>query len=103
MSYEGSEQILCKNGHYHWCDCYSFHEESWQCHICGAEAAWTNSVDETNGSDPKTGHGYGYIELEMATPIETCVCPECKIRHIIRAATYKIPKKKKDFGGAITW
>ena len=50
MSFEGYYRILCKNGHLHHHDPYSygpFHAE-WKCSDCGAPAAFEQLVDETN-------------------------------------------------------
>jgi len=116
MSYEGWEQILCKNGHESSANCYEHIEYDedgphsslksvWKCPVCGAGAVWTNSVNVTNGSycdNPDcTGncewcnHGRidGFIELEEEMPAEMCTCDKCGSSHIIRSPTYKIPKK----------
>jgi hypothetical protein len=52
MSYEGREQILCANGHLDVVDDSELCEidpEAWRCEYCDARAAWSNSIDETNG------------------------------------------------------
>lgn len=55
MSYEGYDQVLCKNGHYFTFDCYSAPDyfgqdgDPWVCTKCGEKAVWWNGVDETNG------------------------------------------------------
>ncbi len=125
MSFEGSYQILCKNGHSSECDCYEsphFGKEvtdkfgtryPWKCY-CGATAVWWNLVDETNGSycdecnpegkeDAKgckwceKGRIDGYVELEVDSAPKFCVCKDCGNVHVVREATYKIPKDKGHF------
>ena len=101
MSFEGYYQVLCKNGHYSTCDCYTLHtpgsSDDWRCSICGEECAWWNIVDETNGSycisfpgycDSCTDKDYcddegridGYIELEEKTPAKT---QKCNLGHVV--------------------
>lgn len=59
MSYEGYEQVLCKNGHLGSADAYFGHHD-WQCPDCGTpDIAWSNSVDDTNGER------FGYIHMEQ--------------------------------------
>jgi len=70
MSFEGYDQILCENGHYHTHDCYNYTDfNAWTC-FCGAKCAWYNTVDETNGThDPDTGERIDdYVELEEVEP-----------------------------------
>jgi len=122
MSFEGSYQIICKNGHSCECDCYEdpyFGEEitdefgtyyPWKCH-CGAAAAWWNLVDETNGSycsecnteDKEDVEGCkwclkgridGRVELEVDAMSTYCVCAACGHSHPITQMTFKIPEKK---------
>lgn len=55
MSYEGSREFLCKNGHYNSIDAYD--DDLTSCPDCGARMAFVNSVDHTNGwieVDPTT-------------------------------------------------
>jgi hypothetical protein len=110
MSYEGYEQVLCRNGHLHSCDCYEFmcYEQAdsedenscytlWHCPTCGEIAAWINSVDVTNGSWDVDECGDevridGYVELEELSPAETCSCPQCGHTHVVSKPTYRIPK-----------
>jgi hypothetical protein len=47
MSYEGFEQYLCENGHYHTFDAYEDVPKS--CPFCDKRWAWRHSVDQTNG------------------------------------------------------
>lgn len=87
----------------------------WTCD-CGATAAWWNLVDDTNGSfcdcpagmyaagfvegNPDQACEYceggridGFVELEIDQPAETQTC-DLGHRHVIKEATYKIPKDK---------
>lgn len=84
MSYEGYDQLLCENGHYFTADTYEDTDhETWRCEICGAQLAWWNAVDVTNGSfdvNPYTKEEVridGYVELEIDKPAQE--------------ETYKIP------------
>ena len=110
MSYEGTKQVLCHNGHYFEYDSYDFVDlKLWSCDICGAPAEWHNSVDQTNGcycgcgkcidglyedgspckcGECTNGRIDGYIELEEK---EKDICPTCGQ---ITKVTYKIPKDK---------
>ena len=60
MSYEGIEQILCKNGHYYEFDVYynkiyegfktieyDSPDEIWNCPVCKEKAGWINIIDAT--------------------------------------------------------
>ena len=81
--YEGYEQLLCQNGHYHivdlhrqqsfWQHAYEMaygsdeEEKNWRCPDCQAPLAWIHGVDTTNDAgDP--------AHLEIKTPAETCIC-----------------------------
>lgn len=87
MSYEGYDQVLCENGHYHTYDCWEFWKpKGWVCH-CGAKAAWSNSVNVTNGSFDGDERIDGYVELEVK---DQCKCPTCG--HVTERV-YKIPEK----------
>jgi hypothetical protein len=100
MSYEGYTQVLCKNGHSFDYDVWdsenptsSYWDDSdicktWRCRICGKPLAWWNSVDETNCD------AAGFVELEIDTPEETCVCDKCGVSHTSKIETYKIPKSE---------
>lgn len=100
MSYEGWEQVLCKNGHYHSEGCYIFDYEEWKCSVCGEGIGWHNSVNVTNGSfeiDEETGEEEridGYVELEVDIPATICTCDKCGTEHATSAPTYKIPEKE---------
>lgn len=96
MSYEGSIQVLCANGH-----CNHIPEDyqggPWEkgsvvrkCHNCGVDVVWANHVDETNGPPQ------GIIDM---TPF--LVSPEVKERcnlgheHVVKEALYRIPSKEE--------
>lgn len=113
MSFEGWYQLLCKNGHESSEDCY-YHPDygDWKCPVCGAELAWSNLVDITNGSycdcygpDKKpnpnceycqgTGRIDGYVELEVDQPEQTQVCNLGHV-HVTKVAIYKIPEPEEE-------
>jgi len=103
MSYEGYRQILCKNGHCSTEDAHvSYYDDTaypWICSICGAEEAWSNGVDTTNGSydfNPDTQQNEridGFVELEIDQPAQFCKCASCGHEHVVTPATYKVPDK----------
>lgn len=99
MSYEGYDQVLCENGHYYTYDCYEFWEAvGWACPICGAKAAWSNMVDNTNGSyDEETNERIdGYVVLQMK---EETWCKHCGS---ILERRYKMPTEE-DMRNAKPW
>ena len=49
MSYEGSEEYLCENGHYHIQDCHA--ADLKECPFCKVKIAYSRAIDETNGED----------------------------------------------------
>jgi hypothetical protein len=51
MSYEGSEEFLCANGHYFCQSCYS--DAPPHCWHCDAPLAYWHAIDETNGEDDR--------------------------------------------------
>jgi len=89
----------------------------WTC-SCGANAAWWNLVDETNGSictawdeerniccDPgycsaqqevyceqKRGRIDGFVELEIDQEAQTETCRCCSHTKVTRERTYRIPE-----------
>ena len=94
MSYEGTEEILCENGHHEAFDCYMAPNlNSWKCGVCGKKAVWWNAIDETNGIDEDTGVCPGTVELELVKdsnePLTTC--PTCKC-NTYEIPVYKIPE-----------
>jgi hypothetical protein len=102
MSYEGYDQVLCENGHYHTYDCWEFwNDERWSCSTCGAKAAWSNMVDVTNGSYEYDEWGEelridGYVELHI---LEECRCEHCGS---ILERRFKIPTEE-DMRKAKPW
>lgn len=47
MSYEGSTEFLCANGHRSVVDCHDDDPE--KCHWCGSPMTHVHSIDHTNG------------------------------------------------------
>lgn len=92
MSYEGYEQVICENGHYHEFDCLdastSFYEQ-WVCDDridgkqCNGKAKAFNSVDDTNCDS------HGYRKRIEITPE---ISKECDMghKHSVSAATFKL-------------
>ena len=93
MSYEGYDQILCKNGHESSIHAYDplLDIDNWSCPICKEKVAWWNSVDLTNGSFENGQRIDGYVKLEVDRPEENCICPDCGVSHVKRVVTHKIP------------
>lgn len=111
MSFEGFYQTLCARGHYTSLGLYEYDTETLCC--CGAQIAWWNLVDETNGAYCDclagtdlanngstelvgcefccSGRIDGYEELEMDTPALLETCPHCGHSKTIEEETYKIP------------
>lgn len=108
MSYEGYVQKICGNGHYFRVDAYDDCSGPWadgekpgadNCPVCGKEAVWRNSVDETNGEN------YGFIDL---TPYEihphkrtevTELDPDTNLwvtEIVIEHGVYRIPEPRKE-------
>ena len=94
MSWEGYQQNICKNGHL-----FCGEGEYLECPYCGNSIVWWNLVDETNGAfevdecGNQTGVRIdGYVQPEVNTSEETCVCSTCCHQHISKQATYKIPE-----------
>ena len=92
MSYEGYEEGLCENGHYHSWDCYG--DPPATCDVamgkdtvCGKELVWCNSVDQTNGDgeDQKA-------MLEVLEEAKTETCPTCHHTEVVAVIRYKIPE-----------
>ena len=103
MSYKGYQQILCENGHYSEEDAYATYwvnNQPPKCLICGAEEAWKNSVNTTNGSFNVAEDGSetmmridGFVELVVDKPAKVCECSSCGHKHITCPETYKVPTK----------
>jgi len=92
MSYEGSIQRFCKNGHYNVQDAMTamYCGDEKKCSLCGEKFVWENHVDETNGSFDDEGKRIdGYVELKVNKETK---CKECG--HTLEV-TYKIPKTKR--------
>ena len=91
MSYEGSVEFLCKNGH-HWdTDCY-MEADNELCPRCGEPKVWRHAIDETNGiqyddSGNEMLHSVPWpLEVDH---YEEVVIPE----HVESRPIYKIPVK----------
>lgn len=98
MSYEGYEQLLCKNGHYHTADCRDdgmsrdpncIPFNSVKCPDCGAEFVWMNSVDDTNCDEQ------GYIDIDLFQIRHAVFVTTPKGREIYTEAVYRIPSKEE--------
>lgn len=108
MSYEGYQQLLCKNGHLMNIDAYE--NAPFRCPDCNEPIVWWNGVDETNGMcemtcpSPRneTLSGLcdsceeridGYVQLEVDVP---AVIEQCNLgcNHIMKSTRYKIPTDK---------
>jgi hypothetical protein len=85
MSYEGYEQVLCENGHLSVVDAYN-DLQMFLC-SCGAKAAWSNSVDQTNCEE------VGLINMERLLVREAKyeTCDKCKHSKLVFAPVYRIP------------
>jgi hypothetical protein len=97
MSYEGYTQVLCENGHYFTYNCYDYEDfDGWKCPECQTEIAWSNMVDETNGSWEDNGpfdddHRIdGFVPLYL---IDECRCKECG--HILEQR-YRLPTREEE-------
>ena len=85
MSFEGTYQILCRNGHQFAEDVYVFDEDMSVCPTCGEEPIWVNLIDETNGEGI-------VINLKVKEECEYCKCDKCNDIHIKKAQTYYVPE-----------
>jgi hypothetical protein len=108
MSYEGYEQVLCKNGHASVFDAWDMtrpRDDDWKCPAvtlkqgvpttCGAPMAWSNDVNVTNGSWDEDGTRIdGYVEVDAEAEAETCKCDKCGNEHVVDPPRFKIPKDK---------
>lgn len=89
MSYEGSVQCICHNGHYSIQDCYT----EGDCPECRGGIAWRNDIDETNGES------MGEIPFELLkekyliTPADIQTC-NLGHQHIVRPDIFRIPNKE---------
>lgn len=91
MSFEGYQRVLCKSGHLHVWDVYDCPSMTdWQCH-CGEGVAWSQIVDETNGTHDDEGNRIdGFVYLEEISEPESC--PTCN-RPFDYTRRYKIPEE----------
>ena len=85
MSFEGTFQVLCPNGHADMFDVYMMEPEDWMCEVCGEPCAWWNLIDETNGVNEDC-----YVKLEVEEE-EECTCEKCGNVHHTKTIRYKIP------------
>ena len=97
MSYEGSVQLICENGHLTLEDTY-YHdmtETNPECSVCKGKILWENHVDETNGESVglilrNDMDKYFKIQEEK---FETC--PTCNHTHRTQPNLYRIPTKEE--------
>lgn len=89
MSYEGYDEGLCEDGHYHSWDCWD--DPPAKClartteGVCGKELVWSHSVDQTNGE--------GEVAiLEVLEEAKTKTCPTCNHQEVVADYRYKIPE-----------
>jgi len=87
MSFEGYQQMLCKNGH-QIIDNADADASKVKCYFCKAPIVWWNIVDDTNCDQ------YGLVKLKVKTKEIKCTCKECGNIHIKVPVTYYIPKSK---------
>lgn len=90
MSFEGYYRKLCENGHLHEFDVHLVHKPK-RCD-CGADWAWKQTIDETNGLPDGCDRYPEEVTLEVATPEETATCDHCGVTRLVRELTYKIPR-----------
>lgn len=69
MSYEGSIQILCEQGHQFFEDCYEGVSDDWRCCFCGTPVAFRWDIDETNGTDPNDPRTMPVHLIEVEEPV----------------------------------
>lgn len=102
MSYEGHVEAICKHGHLYQYNAYadiSGDDRGRVCpaikdgKICGAEAIFTNDVDDTNGEEYGNILQKDYDKFKL-TDREMEECPCCKHSKLVNSETYSIPKKK---------
>ena len=86
MSYEGHTQWICRRGH-RFDSQDSFDSEEDRCDVCGAESAWGNQVDDTNGESDGVINDWSSLLIEPAE-VETCNLGH---DHIIKHARYRPP------------
>lgn len=90
MSFEGYCQCICEKGH-RFNTPYDYAGDASDCCPCGAQVALCNVVDDTNCDQ------YGVVTDDDWTPF--LLTPErtqtCNLghRHVVEAATYRVPTK----------
>ena len=94
MSYEGFEQVLCKNGHLREFDCWStveLFDPANVCPVCKEVWVYRNMVDETNGIiEDEPGTMRRKFEVEEYS---TSVMCNYGCLHTVKEARYKIPER----------
>jgi ferredoxin len=94
MSYEGYEQLICKNGHYF--ENYDTYNYEASCPICQEKAAWNNQVDQTNGGN----QGIIFqadLKRFIKEEAKKETCPTCSHCKEIAPAVYRIPTKEETY------
>lgn len=91
MSWEGYYQAICANGHRFDYDDYMGYDGSHTCD-CGAEAIFSNSVDQTNG--PSQGEIIDW-NVFLISPEVTNTCECCGNVKIVEKAKYRIPTEEE--------
>lgn len=94
MSYEGSEEHLCENGHRWTIDCrYAFEESAPPCPTCQAPSVWIHHIDDTNCDS------VGYIPEEewakLCTHQGVVVVCDHGFPHIKEPARYRVPTEEE--------
>lgn len=85
MSYEGSIQFLCLNGHVVTFNCYNAPDfEEFHCAICGSVAAAEKHIDETNGSNRKDYWPRGLVKVSGPVMCECCGLQKEPARYRLR-------------------
>jgi len=91
MSFEGYHRVLCKNGHLEQIDVYGDYDaDNWTCPRCKEPVAWSEIVDETNGSD-----GDSETKLEINKACDDVHYDHYGTRYCTLYYEYKIPKPKE--------
>lgn len=93
MSYEGTEQHICENGHLWEQGCtYSMDESDSHCPYCKAKSAFCNQIDDTNCDQ------IGIIDQadwDAHFLVKAAVVKECNLghKHTIEQAIYRVPTR----------
>lgn len=86
MSYEGYRQIICANGHL-----YERDRHDTSVCSCGTLAAWSNSVDQTNGPDVGAIPQEEFDRVCLVTPAIAETCGHCGAFRVTAKAVYRPP------------